>query len=219
MKFRAADSEQAPLYALRNSAAFVAAALTLAACGDKLREADRIDSAQTPVQTVENMFAVQTENGTVKQRMESPRMERYDLDTAGVEFFPTGVTVYGYNEEGLLETMITARQGRHVTPKKSSNETWSAFGNVQVRNLIKQETMLTDTIYWDREKSEIYTDCYVQLISPDGMMQGVGMRSDDRARNAVLYNTFDSYGYTSSDTTKTQFDAINFIGPLLLTEI
>lgn len=217
MKFPAADSEPAPLSAHRNSAAFLAAALLLAACGDKLREADKIDSAQAPVQTVDDMFAVQTENGIVKQRMESPRMERYDLDTAGVEFFPVGVTVYGYNEEGLLETMITAKQGRHVTPKHSgsSNETWSAFGNVQVCNLIKQETMLTDTIYWDRDKAEIYTDCYVQLISPDGMMQGYGMRSDDRARNAVLYNTFDSYGYTAGDTTKTQFDAINFIGPLL----
>ena len=162
------------------------------------------------------MFAVQTQNGVVKQRLEAPRMERYDLDTAGVEYFPLGVEVYGYSEDGLLETVITADKGRHFTPKrrrKGVTETWSAFGNVLIRNVIKQETMATDTIYWDRERAEIYTDCYVLLTSPDGMMQGYGMRSDDRARNAVLFNTFDSFGYAVQDSTRTPADTVNFIGP------
>ena len=74
--------------------------------------------------------------------------------------------------------------------------------------------METDTIYWDRKSEEIYTDCYVKLFSDQGLMQGYGMRSDDRARNAILLKPFDSYGYSQEDSTKVAIDSVNFIGPL-----
>ena len=59
-----------------------------------------------------------------------------------------------------------------------------------VRNIVKQETMETDTLYWDRKNQEIYTDCYIRLYSPDGFMQGYGMRSDERARNSIILRPF-----------------------------
>ena len=45
-------------------------------------------------------------------------------------------------------------------------------------------------------------------------MQGYGMRSDDRARNAILLKPFDSFGYSQEDSTKVVLDTVNFIGPL-----
>jgi lipopolysaccharide export system protein LptC len=84
---------------------------------------------------------------------------------------------------------------------------------VVVHNVLKQETMETDTLYWDQAKEEIYTDCYVKMYSPDGFMQGYGMRSDDHARNAILLEPFNSYGITVQDTTAVVIDSVNFIGP------
>lgn len=75
--------------------------------------------------------------------------------------------------------------------------------------------METDTIYWDRSKGEIYTDCYIKLYSPDGFMQGIGMRSDERARNSIIYKPFDSFGIVSKDSTAVIIDSVNFIGPFL----
>ena len=46
-------------------------------------------------------------------------------------------------------------------------------------------------------------------------MQGKGMRSDDRARNATLLSVFDSFGVTEDDSSKVLIDSVNFIGPLL----
>ena len=111
-----------------------------------------------------------------------------------------------------------ADNARHITGKKKaghSEEIWEAFGNVIVHNVLKQETMETDTLYWDRASEEIYTDCYVQLYSPDGYMQGTGMRSDDHARNAILLEPFNGYGYTVKDSTVVVIDSVNFIGPLV----
>ena len=188
-------------------------------CKGKLGQAAAINLAETPVQTVEHMFAVQSKNGVLDARMEAPVMERYETDTNSYESFPQGVSLYAYTPDGRLETVIVADNARHVTGKIKSkdpkSEIWEAFGNVIVHNVINQETMETDTLYWDREAAEIYTDCYVQLYSPDGYMQGTGMRSDDHARNAILHNPFNSYGITGRDSTYVVIDSVNFIGPLL----
>ena len=47
-------------------------------------------------------------------------------------------------------------------------------------------------------------------------MQGVGMESDEMARNAVLLNPFDGYAVINNDSTKVSYvDSANFIGPLV----
>ena len=73
--------------------------------------------------------------------------------------------------------------------------------------------METDTLYWDRTKQEVYTDCYVKIYSPDGFMQGYGMRSDDRMKNATLYKSFNNFVVVEKDTTAVMIDSVNFIGP------
>lgn len=194
-----------------------ALAVLFFACSGKLRDAAALDLSSTPLQTIDDMFAVQSKNGRVYTRLEAPVMERYDHDTVAYESFPKGVSIYGYTEDGLLETVIVANDGRHISRKSGGNkeEIYEAFGNVVVHNVLKQETMETDTLYWDQSKEEIYTDCYVQLYSPDGYMQGTGMRSDDHARNAILHNPFNSFGIMDKDTTRVVIDSVNFIGPLL----
>ena len=182
-------------------------------CGSKLREADAIDLSKTPVQTVEDMFAVETDQGRIVNRMEAIRMERYTTDTSELELFPLGLQVYGYGEDGVLETVILSDRARHERPRRRGTEVWEATGNVVIHNITKQQTMETDTLYWDQTAEEIYTDSYVKMYSPDGFMQGYGMRSDDHARNAILMRPFNSYGYAEQDTTVVFVDSVNFIGP------
>ncbi len=197
-----------------------ALAIFVVSCSGKLGQAKELNLAETPVQTVEDMFAVQTKNGVVLMRMEAKLMERYDNDTVTYESFPKGFAVYGYTDEGLLETIIISDDARHVTSKKKTRgvpqkEIWEAFGNVVVHNVVKQETMETDTLYWNQATNEIYTDCYVKMYSPDGFMQGYGMHSDDHARNAILHRPFNGYAVVEKDSTIVIIDSVNFIGPLL----
>ena len=178
-----------------------------------MSEADKLDLSRIPLQTVDDMFFVQSENGRLKMRVEAPRMEVYEHDTVSYDLFPKGIRVYGYSEEGLLETTIVSRKARH--DKTAGKELWSAFGNVVVKNIVKKETMETDTLYWDGEAKEIWTDCYVKMSSPSGLMQGYGMRSDEMARNAILLKPFDNEFIIDNDSTKVVIDSVNFIGPLL----
>lgn len=192
----------------------VAVAFVVYSCKGKLQLTGTVDLVATPVQTVDDMFVVQTENGLLQIRMEAALMERYENDSLSYEMFPKGIAVYGYNEDGLLETELTSRNARHLQ-YKDGRESWEAFGNVVVKNIINRERMETDTLYWDRKNEKLYTDCYVKLFSPDGFMQGYGMESDQRARRSIIKRPFNSYGYLTQDTTEVKIDSANFIGPLL----
>ena len=190
-----------------------AVAFVVYSCKGKLAEAEYLDLAETPVQVVDDMFMQQTENGMVKMRAEAPRMEKYEKDSLDYELFPEGFFVYGFDESGKLETEIVADNARH-RKFKDGRESWEAFGNVVVKNLINQEVMETDTLYWDQKNEKIYTHCYVKMYSPSGFMQGFGMESDQRARNNVIFNPFNSYGIVAQDSTKVVVDSVNFIGPI-----
>ncbi len=190
-----------------------AVAFVVYSCKGKLAETDPVKLLEIPVQTVDDMFIVQTENSVMQLRVEAPLMERYERDTLSYELFPKGIFVFGYTENGMLETEITADNARHLK-YKDGRESWEAFGNVVVKNLINQETMETDTLFWDQKNERIYTHCYVRMYSPDGFAQGYGMESDQRARDTELFNPFNNYAIMSQDSTKVIIDSVNFIGPL-----
>ena len=191
-----------------------AVAFVVYSCKGKLGEAKSLVLSETPVQTVDNMFIVQSENGKIQMRAVADLMEKYERDTLSYELFPKGFSVYGYTDEGLLETEIIADNAKHMK-YEDGRESWEAYGNVIVKNLIKQEVMETDTLYWDHKNEKIYTHCYVKMYSPSGFMQGYGMESDQRARNSIIFNPFNSYGIVVEDSTRVVIDSVNFIGPLL----
>ncbi|MBR5249829.1 MAG: LPS export ABC transporter periplasmic protein LptC [Bacteroidales bacterium] len=196
--------------------AFVFAMATIAvSCQPKLGETQIASPDTAPNQMLEEMSAIQSRNSLRQMRIEAPLMEIYSQDPDDMyELFPNGFLVYGYNEEGLLETEIVAKRARHRTVK--TQETWEAFGDVVVRNFVEGTRIDTDTLYWDQEKEMIYTpkQCYVRLQSPDGAMQGFGLESDEMARNAYLLHPFDSFAYVGRDSTEAKYvDSVNFIGP------
>ena len=197
---------------MKMMATATAVAFVVYSCKGKLGEAEQLDLEDTPTQVVNDMFVVQTENGNMKMRAEAPRMEKYSKgDTLDYELFPEGFFVYGYDEQGRLETEIVADNARHMK-YDDKRETWEAFGNVVVKNLINQEVVETDTLYWDQENEKIYTHCYVRMYSPDGFMQGYGMESDQRARSTILHNNFNNYAIVVKDSTQVLIDSDNFIG-------
>ncbi|MBO7117968.1 MAG: LPS export ABC transporter periplasmic protein LptC [Bacteroidales bacterium] len=203
----------------KNTAGLVAITLVVAtvlfSCSGKLKQAEALNLEETPRQTVDSVFAVQTENGRLKMRMEAPLLERYDKDTVSIEVFPKGFALYGYNSEGLLETTIVSEKASHYTYKATNGELWEVTGGVVIQNVIQQETMETDTLFWDRLAGKIYTDSYIRMYSRDGFMQGYGMRSDENAHDAVLIRPFNSYSVVVQDTTAVIIDSVNFIGPFI----
>ena len=191
---------------------WVAAAFSfLQGCSTKTEVTDQIDMKTAPRQVGDSILAYQSVNGEQTLRVEAPRMEKYEMDSLSYELFPSGFYVFSYNN-GNLETSITAKKARHSVLKDKSEE-WEVFGDVVIINYINGQTMKTDTLYWDRYNHRIYTDCFVEMASPQGFMQGYGLESDEQARNAEIRRPFDSFTRIAEDSL--YVDTANFIGPIL----
>ena len=180
----------------------VATGLSLAtmfvSCKNRVTTVGSLENLDSiPTQTIENMEGWQVEGGKVRGRLTAPYMEKYTRGDDPYDIFPNSFRVEAYTPEGTLETVITADKAVHRTGEE---QIWIATGKVLVHNLLKEETMETDTLYWDQQKKTIYTHWYVRLTSPDFFAQGYGMESDERATNAKILRPFDSYGYIQQDT-------------------
>ena len=192
-----------------------AVAFIVYSCKSRLKVADKLDLSTTPLQTVFSMYMLQTKNGKIEMRILTGKLQRFDNDSVSYEYFPDGLWVYAYTDDEVLESTIVSDAASHEKNKRTDEEIWKAFGNVVIRNIVRQQTMETDTIYWDRSKQEIYTDCYVRMFSPEGFIQGYGMRSDERARNSIILKPFNNFAVVVRDSAEVVIDSANFIGPLL----
>ena len=83
-----------------------AVAFVVYSCKGKIAVTDTKNIGDIPVQTVDDMFIVQTNNGKIQMRAEAPLMERYESDSLSYELFPEGFHVYGYTDEEKLETVV-----------------------------------------------------------------------------------------------------------------
>ena len=192
-----------------------AVAFILFSCKSKLSQADKLDLAKIPLQKVDSMYLVQTKNGMIEMRVVTGEMQHFENDTMSCDVFPEGMNVYAYTDDEVLESTIVSDEASHFTNKNTKEEIWKAYGNVVVKNIVKNQTMESDTIYWDQTAKEIYTDCYVRLYSDDGFIQGYGMRSDERARNAIIMKPVNNFAVLVKDTTEVLIDSANCLGPLL----
>lgn len=175
-----------------------------------------IDTEATPVQVVHDMEFIQSDRGSAVMRMNAKTMQHFafvkDSVSESYDLYPEGFHVKLYTMDGALETEVNSQQAKHVTT--AGKEQWSAFGNVVIINHMKEQKVETDTVYWDQSKHMIHTDCYVRMSSPQGVMQGYGLESDEKAENAVVLKPFDSYSVMrdSSDVYISN-DTANFVGP------
>jgi len=189
-------------------------AILVLSCKEDLPVTESIDATVLPTQIIENMSVQQTDAGIVVLRVVATKMERFTQAKEPYDNFPNGINVKAFTKEGLLETEIRSNYAKHISGTKE--EIWQAYGQVVINNYIKGQKMFTDTLYWDKNNKKIFTQCYVKMTTPDVVMQGYGMESDDMARNAILLRPFDSDFVIARDSLEVPYiDSVNFIGPLL----
>lgn len=193
-------------------AAALAVATFIVSCSAADEEA--IDFSVVPMQTVDNMVFEESDQGMATFRMCAPRMEKYKTQKQEYELFPQGFYIYGYTQEGDLETTIVSDNARH-SKETDGEETWTAMGNVVVINHLKGQKIETDTLYWDRGRHRIWNNCFTKLYDPDGYMEGYSLNSDERAANATISRPFNSFVVIEKDSLKEYRDTANLVGPVL----
>lgn len=121
-----------------------------------------------PVREMEDIEINHTESGVIKLKMKAPV---YHLFLNEDEAFPEGIDLQFYDEEGNLSSTLHANEAFY---SKSKAE-WHGKGNVEVKNMQKNEQLNTEELFWKPGEQKIYTDKFVTIRQQNDVIYGEGL--------------------------------------------
>jgi LPS export ABC transporter protein LptC len=165
-------------YLLKSAAIICMAALL--SCNNDLKEVNRLNQPDTtPSMFARNVSIAESEFGRTKYDLTSPYLKRYETPGKGSStIFPSGFRVVFYDslQPGKIRTEITAEYGLD----DESNRRMEAKRNVIVINHLKGEKLNTERLVWDKNTKKVYSDKFVTITTPDKIIYGEGMESDEK---------------------------------------
>jgi len=136
-----------------------------------------------PDDSARNIEITRSEEGEISLILYAPVMNTYRGDNPYTDF-PEGIMVTSYTN-GEKQSTLTA----NYAIDEERAERMEAHGNVVIVDLVKQESILTEKIIWDKRNKRIFSDVEVTQIKADGTVQkGDGFESDERFTKYVIIN-------------------------------
>ncbi len=102
--------------------------------------------------------------------------------------FPEGILIHFFEPDGQLSTTIRADRGFYT---RKTNE-YRGEGDVRVHNLIKNQKLSSEELFWDPGKERIYTDKFVTVEERGRIINGTGMEADQNFSNYKVFKIVDS---------------------------
>jgi LPS export ABC transporter protein LptC len=90
------------------------------------------------------------------------------------KIFPKEIRVFFFDKFGNNTTKLRGDSARFIRAKNL----YRIMGRVQIDNQVKHEVLETPELYWSPETKKIYTDKQVDIKTPDQVLHGVGMDSN-----------------------------------------
>ena len=109
-------------------------------------------------------------------------MEQYTEGIAHDEF-KEGVHIWFYDSERKVESEMTA----NTATRERLNNVMVAKGNVVVYNK-KGDKLNTEHLTWDGKSRKVYTNAFVRITTPDKVMTGTGLESDETFSKYKILN-------------------------------
>ena len=119
-----------------------------------------------------------SDSGMLVAKLSAPVMISLEVDNADSSMleFPKGFTAYMFDIGDTTPTsMIRGDYGVNFEKK----ELVIARHNVVVTNMKTQETLETETLFWDQRKKKIYTSNVVKISSPDKIIFGDSLTANE----------------------------------------
>lgn len=134
-----------------------------------------------PDDSYRNIEITMSEEGEVAFVVYAPVMNKYLGDNPYMDF-PEGIIVSSYSG-GEKQSTLTA----DYAINDERIEIMEAHRNVVIVDLIKQESILSEKMIWDKRNKRIFSDVEVTQVKADGTInKGDGFESNERFTNYVI---------------------------------
>ncbi len=133
----------------------------------------RIDSMVTR-EYAEKVTIEYSDSGFLKARIFSPLLVAVKQPTQPYMELNKGLKVDFYERDGKIQSYLTAEYGISYPDEKQI----IVRNNVEILN-VKGEMLNTEELKWDQKNRKIVTDKFVKITTPDQIITGKGLESDE----------------------------------------
>lgn len=138
-----------------------------------------------PVNSAQNIHILHSDSAVLRSEITAPKQLEFangDLE------FPEGIDIQFFNLQGQLETTMRADKGYFLRDQNL----YKGEGNVQVKNLPKDQRLQTEELFWNQAERKIYTEKFVTIQERQTLFNGTGMEADDGFSTYKLKKVRDS---------------------------
>lgn len=126
-----------------------------------------------------NLVRIESENGKLGNRFETPLMEVYEYAREPYREFRKGIDITTYSAEtGEVESTLVADYAIEFM----NQQLWEAKGNVVATNA-KGHVLETQQLFWNQRTGRIYSNIDTKITQGSDVIIGVGFESDEQFRD------------------------------------
>lgn len=137
-------------------------------------EEDNFEGLMT--QKTENLKIIESENGKLSYRFQSPLMETYEYDREPFREFRRGIRVETFSDS--TNTVEMTLIGDYAI-QYIDRQLWEVKGNVVSTNADGQK-LETQQLFWNQRTGRIYSNVDSKLTQGNDVIIGVGFESDEQ---------------------------------------
>ncbi|MHA7130382.1 LPS export ABC transporter periplasmic protein LptC [Algoriphagus namhaensis] len=138
-----------------------------------------------PINAATDILLVQSDSAVLRSEIRAAR--QLEFANGNLEF-PEGIDITFYEKDGKVGTTMRADRGYYL---KSEN-IYKGVGDVQVKNLLENQKLQAEELFWNPVEKRIYTETFVTVQDGQTLFNGTGMESDETFTNYQLKNITDS---------------------------
>jgi LPS export ABC transporter protein LptC len=123
-----------------------------------------------PISEGEDVEMLYSEKERVTIKLKAKKVREFQN---GDYQFPEGIFIEFYNEQGAITSTLKANSAFYY---KADNK-WKGVGDVEVKNIEKNEQLNTEELFWFPAKKDISTDKFVQIRTGKEVIYGTGLEA------------------------------------------
>jgi len=132
-----------------------------------------------PLSEFENVELYYSENDIVKVKMVAELLYEFE---SGDREFPKGVYMEFFNELGNIESTLKANHAYYF----KKEDRWRGRGDVEVKNLEKNQQLNTEELYWKPKEKKIFNDKFVTIRREGDVIYGEGLEANEDMSDYVI---------------------------------
>lgn len=149
--------------------------ITLAAC--TTQQTSEPVEYRGPLREATDVEMLYAEKDRIKSKLIAKRILEFKN---GDREFPDGIYLEFYDITGKLTSSLKANQAYYF----KKEDQWRGRGNVEVKNLEKNQQLFTEELFWTPLKRKIFTEKFVTIKLESEVIYGTGL---DAAQDLSTY--------------------------------